>query len=423
MFFTRRFYRRKPKSFTIMRKVNGRFVGQIKTAMFGKLRLKTDGTIATAEVASVNKQTPLQMARRITWSNIIANYRVLKEPLREGWENIPQGQSLFNQFISVNARTAPYALTRDDFKAGACIVAPYQITRGSIDPIKVDVSAGVPMAKTNIAVGDLTIDDQTTIAQFAEAIVTNNADWEYGDKLTYISMVQYVKSGVPKVSVSYAAITLLEDSELILSDEVSLQGLKNVGGVLGHDKPAPVGGFCWIHSRHDADNNLHLSNQFVIANNDDMIARYTTVDARLAAALSYGANFRNLVVLEPTDERIKEAYRYFGIKFSDAQGVTKVTPVDISLTGLTYHDKFIFDGDSAVMLDTAVADKIVLSGSNFSALDASSTKVVIDGVEITGATLKDNALTVTLPASLNGKNLQHLVLTDGKISTTLDLTE
>ena len=75
------------------------------------------------------------------------------------------------------------------------------------------------------------------------------------------------------------------------------------------------------------------------------------------------------------------------------------------------------------MLDTAVADKIVLSGSNFSALDASSTKVVIDGVEITGATLKDNALTVTLPSSLNGKNLQHLVLTDGKISTTLDLTE
>ena len=75
--------------------------------------------------------------------------------------------------------------------------------------------------------------------------------------------------------------------------------------------------------------------------------------------------------------------------------------VDISLTGLTYHDKFIFDGDSAVMLDTAVADKIVLSGSNFSALDASSTKVVIDGVEITGATLKDNALTVTLPSSLS----------------------
>lgn len=31
-----------------MKKVNGRFVGQIKTAMFGKLRLKNNGTIATA---------------------------------------------------------------------------------------------------------------------------------------------------------------------------------------------------------------------------------------------------------------------------------------------------------------------------------------------------------------------------------------
>ena len=404
-----------------MKKVNGQFVGQIKTAMFGKLRLKNDGTIATAEVASRNVQTPLQMAHRLTWSNIIANYRVLKEGLREGWENIPQGQTLFNQFISVNAKSQPYALTKEDFKAGACIVVPYQITRGSLEPIKVDVSAGIPMAKTNIAVGDLTIDDQTTIGQFADAIVTNNADWEYGDKLTYFSLVQYVKGGVPRVAMSYAAITLVEDSEVILKDEVSLTGIKNVGGVLGHDKTAAVGGFCWVHSRHDADGNLMLSSQKIIANNDDMIARYTTVDARLAAALSYGANFRNLVVLEPADDRIKEAYRYFGIKFTDAQGVTKVVPTDITLSGLTYRDRFVFDGDKAIMLDTAKDANLTFTGSNFASLNSESTKVVIDGVEITGATIDGNLMSVKLPSSLNGKEIKHIVLTDGAISTTLDL--
>ena len=404
-----------------MRKVNGQFVGQIKTAMFGKLRLKNDGTIATAEVASRNVQTPLQMAHRLTWSNIIANYRVLKEGLREGWENIPQGQTLFNQFISVNAKSQPYALTKEDFKAGACIVVPYQITRGSLEPIKVDVSAGIPMAKTNIAVGDLTIDDQTTIGQFADAIVTNNADWEYGDKLTYFSLVQYVKGGVPRVAMSYAAITLVEDSEVILKDEVSLTGIKNVGGVLGHDKTAAVGGFCWVHSRHDADGNLMLSSQKIIANNDDMIARYTTVDARLAAALSYGANFHNLVVLEPADDRIKEAYRYFGIKFTDAQGVTKVVPTDITLSGLTYRDRFVFDGDKAIMLDTVKEANLTFTGSNFASLNSESTKVVIDGVEITGATIDGNLMSVKLPSSLNGKEIKHIVITDGAISTTLDL--
>ena len=404
-----------------MKKVNGQFVGQIKTAMFGKLRLKNDGTIATAEVASRNLQTPLQMAHRLTWSNIIANYRVLKEGLREGWENIPQGQTLFNQFISVNAKSQPYALTKEDFKAGACIVVPYQITRGSLEPIKVDVSAGIPMAKTNIAVGDLTIDDQTTIGQFADAIVTNNADWEYGDKLTYFSLVQYVKGGVPRVAMSYAAITLIEDSEVILKDEVSLTGIKNVGGVLGHDKTAAVGGFCWVHSRHDADGNLMLSSQKVIANNDDMIARYTTVDARLAAALSYGANFHNLVVLEPADDRIKEAYRYFGIKFTDAQGVTKVVPTDITLSGLTYCDRFVFDGDKAIMLDTVKEANLTFTASNFASLNSESTKVVIDGVEITGATIDGNLMSVKLPSSLNGKEIKHIVITDGAISTTLDL--
>ena len=404
-----------------MKKVNGQFVGQIKTAMFGKLRLKNDGTIATAEVASRNVQTPLQMAHRLTWSNIIANYRVLKEGLREGWENIPQGQTLFNQFISVNAKSQPYALTKEDFKAGACIVVPYQITRGSLEPIKVDVSAGIPMAKTNIAVGDLTIDDQTTIGQFADAIVTNNADWEYGDKLTYFSLVQYVKGGVPRVAMSYAAITLVEDSEVILKDEVSLTGIKNVGGVLGHDKTAAVGGFCWVHSRHDADGNLMLSSQKIIANNDDMIARYTTVDARLAAALSYGANFHNLVVLEPADDRIKEAYRYFGIKFTDAQGVTKVVPTDITLSGLTYRDRFVFDGDKAIMLDTVKDTNLTFTGSNFASLNSESTKVVIDGVEITGAAIDGNLMSVKLPSSLNGKEIKHIVITDGAISTTLDL--
>ena len=404
-----------------MKKVNGQFVGQIKTAMFGKLRLKNDGTIATAEVASRNVQTPLQMAHRLTWSNIIANYRVLKEGLREGWENIPQGQTLFNQFISVNAKSQPYALTKEDFKAGACIVVPYQITRGSLEPIKVDVSAGIPMAKTNIAVGDLTIDDQTTIGQFADAIVTNNADWEYGDKLTYFSLVQYVKGGVPRVAMSYAAITLVEDSEVILKDEVSLTGIKNVGGVLGHDKTAAVGGFCWVHSRHDADGNLMLSSQKVIANNDDMIARYTTVDARLAAALAYGANFRNRVVLEPADDRIKEAYRYFGIKFTDAQGVTKVVPTDITLSGLTYRDRFVFDGDKAIMLDTVKDADLTFTGSNFASLNSESTKVVIDDVEITGATIDGNLMSVKLPSSLNGKEIKHIVITDGAISTTLDL--
>ena len=404
-----------------MKKVNGQFVGQIKTAMFGKLRLKNDGTIATAEVASRNVQTPLQMAHRLTWSNIIANYRVLKEGLREGWENIPQGQTLFNQFISVNAKSQPYALTKEDFKAGACIVVPYQITRGSLEPIKVDVSAGIPMAKTNIAVGDLTIDDQTTIGQFADAIVTNNADWEYGDKLTYFSLVQYVKGGVPRVAMSYAAITLVEDSDVILKDEVSLTGIKNVGGVLGHDKTAAVGGFCWVHSRHDADGNLMLSSQKIIANNDDMIARYTTVDARLAAALSYGANFHNLVVLEPADDRIKEAYRYFGIKFTDAQGVTKVVPTDITLSGLTYRDRFVFDGDKAIMLDTVKDANLTFTGSNFASLNAESTKVVIDGVEITDATIDGNLMSVKLPSSLNGKEIKHIVITDGAISTTLDL--
>lgn len=398
-------------------------LGHIKTGIYGDINLfmrKGKLTAASATNVAVNARTPLQMARRITWSNIIATYRVMKEGLREGWENVPKGQSLYNQFISVNAKAQPYALTKTDFQAGACIVAPYLITRGSLDPIRVDTSAGVALAVTNIRLGDLVVNAFTTVGQLAKAIVENNADWQYGDKLTYFSLVQYVKEGIPKVSMSYAAITLVEGSTQVLSSEVSLRGIANVNGMLGHDKAAPIGGFCWVHSRHDADGSLLLSNQYIIANNDDMIERYTTVDARLNAAMSYGANFANLVVLEPADEHLKRAYEYFGIKFSDARGGTTVKTTDLALNGLRYGDMVRFDGDKVFKVDTALADKLILSGSNFEALDKDSLEVIVNGETITGATVVDNKLTIALPASLNGKMIDHVVLTDGMIASSID---
>ena len=55
-----------------MKKKNGRFAGQLTTSQRGRLIFKQNGLISTAEVKSNDQQTPLQMMRRITWSNIIA---------------------------------------------------------------------------------------------------------------------------------------------------------------------------------------------------------------------------------------------------------------------------------------------------------------------------------------------------------------
>ena len=64
---------------------------------------------------------------------------------------------------------------------------------------------------------------------------------------------------------------------------------------------------------------------------------------------------------------------------------------------------------------------MVLSGSNFSALQTNTTKVIIDGVELSNATIKDNALSITLPESLNGKEIHNITLTDGTLSTNISL--
>lgn len=388
-------------------------LGRFRSGIYGDMRTYLrNGELQTRAVDSRvnNPQSALQMAKRITWGNLINLYRVMKYDLREGWQNVAPHCSLFNEYIRVNAKARPYALTKSDFKAGATIVAPYQVTSGTLPAIT--AADGV----SDISLGTFQPSASATIGQFAEAVVENNPDFLYGDKLIFFVFKQYTKKGVPSVDFSHEEIILAKDSAETL-DSLMFAGFNNVDGYLGMTS-VPVGGYCFIHTRRDVEKGLLVSPQSVICNNDAYLRKYTSVDACVAAAESYGANLTNLRTLEVKTARQIEALAYFGIKATLASSTE--AKHDIVLSDLTLNDKMYFDGDRS--FDLVKADKLILQGTGFSLLDESSKKITINGVEITGATIDGNSMTLTIPAALAGQKLSSIVVSDAsnRAAFTLD---
>lgn len=378
-------------------------LGRFRSGIYGDMRTYLrNGELQTRAVDSRvnNPQSALQMAKRMTWGNLIALYRVMKYDLREGWQNIPSHCSLFNEYIRVNAKARPYALTKSDFKAGATIVVPYQITSGTLPAIT--AADGV----SDISLGIFNPASTSTVGQLADAVVDNNPDFEYGDKLIFFVFKQYTKKGIPSVDFSHEEVILAKDSIQTL-DNLIFSGFNNVNGFLGMTS-VPIGGYCFIHTRQDKEKGLLVSPQTIICNNESYIRKYTSVEACIAAAESYGARIGDLRTLEVKTARQIEALAYFGIHATLATATE--AKHDIVLSDLTLNDRVYFDGDRTFTLINA--DKLVLQGTGFSLLDSASRKITINGVEVTGATIDGNAMTLTIPSSLAGQSLSSIIVSD-----------
>ena len=170
--------------------------------------------IIKARVRTIrNPKTALQVNQRIKFPNIVAMYRSFHGLLKDGFERKRSrrsrgDQSDYNRFMSINLQSAPVFLTRAESAAGYCVAAPYQITEGSLVSIRTQ-GLGTD-TYSDIALGDLQISDTTTVADFARAVVTNNELYEYGDAITYFSVLQNVnvETGVPFVTVNVYKVTL-----------------------------------------------------------------------------------------------------------------------------------------------------------------------------------------------------------------------
>ena len=245
-------------------------------------------TVVSEKISVVKRSnTPMQMRQRTKWGNVIQMYKGICPLINYGFESKPVGKSDYNMFMKVNMKGSDIYLTREEVAGGGCIAAPYQLTQGTLPSIVI-VGSG-DNARTDIKLGDLTIDAETLVKDFAIAVVSNNPDYDFGDQISFFDVLQRVNAVtyIPYCQFLATNVVLDKASEVKLLDMVSKYGFATVDGYLGHIEGEGAGVFAWVHSRKSSAKTL-VSTQSLVNNNDEMIAEYSGDQAYKRSVKTYG---------------------------------------------------------------------------------------------------------------------------------------
>ncbi|MCQ2274769.1 MAG: hypothetical protein MJZ86_08260 [Bacteroidales bacterium] len=246
-------------------------------------------TIAKQKVAkkSTAKRTMAVMRRRVQMGNLVNVFRSFAGTLHPSFEGKSAKVTDYNEFMGANFGLVPVYLTKTEARGNGAVVAAYQITRGSMPTIEHD-SETPGKVTTDIALGDLTIDGDTTVADFSRAVVQNNEDYAYGDQISVYVMQQMVNSDshVPIVRTKAYEVTLaVEDEEDLLATHIPIIYAATSDGKLGNSM-AVTGGICYVHSRKTGSG-TKVSTQRLVVNNS-VLASYQSRAALDKAVQSYG---------------------------------------------------------------------------------------------------------------------------------------
>lgn len=338
-------------------------------------------------------KTRSQVTQRVKIANVIAMYRAMKNVCNHSFEGLGVGQSCYNAFVKANLTGNNVSLTKEAASLGACIVAPYLISRGSLASIIVEGTG--EDAVTNISVGSLAISGTTTIGDFAKAVVANNAGIEHGDQLTYVSCVQQTdaNTGYPVVVCGIYEVTLDSNSKDLLRKFIPEVGSSVKNGYLAHGSLIGRGGFAWILSRKPVGGSLMVSTQRLILTSPDVYNEYVTESANTRAITSYG--FVMEPILAPGVSGPASGPQGGGSQSGGSSGTTgniSVSSVSVDGTSLTAAQE--------LPLDLAEGShNIVINGSNL----VSGMAVTFNNIEVTisSVTAIRAEGTFTLPSQRN----------------------
>ncbi len=253
-------------------------------------------TIVSEKVTAVaNPRTDAQMQTRTKFTNIIQMYRGIRPLLNYGFEAKPKTLSDYNMFVKVNMQRTPIYLTKQAVAGGACIATAYQISQGSLPAI---VLTGTGQnVKTDIRLGGESITSSTTVAQFSAAVVNNNADYRYGDQISFFLVKQLVnaETGIPYCQFSAAKVILDAANESTLADVTGgSTGFKAVDGNLGHSGSDGDCAYTWVHTRKADGKTLVSSQDLLVANSKE--SDYQGDNAYTLSKSSYGSSIESFLV-------------------------------------------------------------------------------------------------------------------------------
>lgn len=363
-------------------------VGKLGSMVF--YRTKGEQRTRTYVKNVSNPKTVSQMGQRTQLSNLVTLYRIMKVVLLNAFPNKNTNQSDYNAFVSRNLNKVQVYIPKEMAADQGCVVAPYQITDGSIAPI--DVTGTGEQSVTNLFLGaDFVIDTNTTVGALSQALIDNNQDIVSGMQLSYISIVQTqsVQTGFPTCTANYYKMVVDIASQKKVYSTLPKQAVAVVDGFLAHGTHVADGAFAWILSQKEANGKLNVSPQRLIVTSDDLYLAYANSEAKTAAGQSYG---------EAPDPFLNPS----STGVSQNLGVMLVS--SLSLKGTVSKQGLL--GPNTY----AIGDNVVINGTNLSAatmglmLSANGSRLGTSAV-IGAATPLSEALTdiVETPTSITGK--------------------
>lgn len=268
--------------------IDGEIRGKVRSELLGEMVVYGDREDARvrSKGAAPAQQSDLQLWNVAKLANVVAIYQKLKPIVQQTWDDRlaerkkngkPKGAP-YNRFVSVNMQERGCALWPKADDPAGCVAAPYQITNGLLEPIRV-VPIGkdgkaekrsiddCPRARTNIRIGGLVVNKETRIADLAEAIVNENDGWEWGDTLLYVQVKQNVRKDEPmskmlgdeekgeRAARKHPSVEVekwwipIEANERRLGEVADLRWVQNVNGYIGQGEETEAGGYCWVHLR------------------------------------------------------------------------------------------------------------------------------------------------------------------------------
>ena len=248
---------------------------------------------------AIPRRSARQMDRRTQWGNLAAIYKQFDSMLRRGYENLPPQMSVFNAFIQANIDVVKVYITKTIRLNGGAILAPYQITRGSLPSISMAKNASNILV-SSIRLGTLAIDANTTVGQFSQAVIDNNDAFDEGDQLTFFHGIQSIDTvtRTPRATLRGYKGVLNTAEDTKLWDIVDRIGFSVTDNCLATSQQITNGAAVWVHSRETADGALKVSTQLFFVENS-ALATYQGRTAFTASVNSYGGINSAAVYLKP----------------------------------------------------------------------------------------------------------------------------
>lgn len=232
------------------------------------------------------RYTVQQMVALMRWKNLINLWRVFPPDGRPAFEGRRPGVTDYNLFLSHAMQTEPVYLTRQQAAAGAAVLTPVVVSAGTLPEIVVTNDGTAPA--TDIALGSLTLGEETTVGALATAVVSNNAAFRFGDELLCYVGWQREDAVLQVPVVTVECVRLLLDGAdrgLLWQGAAARQGFASRRGVLAA-AGMEAGGVAWVHTRTVGGRTLRSTQRMAVDN--PLMAAYGSAEAFEAACRSYG---------------------------------------------------------------------------------------------------------------------------------------